>query len=141
MKEMRIIYDLCSATRDRRMTSAEDIKGDINVEDLKINPQEYTDLLELIGFYDEDEFEEYVLEDAEGMSFEDKFEALIDYIANHYLENNDPGDGSPNILYLSVDGKVIVNAPYESMEDLDLEHISEKDLIDAILQAEGLVDD
>lgn len=139
MSKIRIIYDECTPTKDRRPTFADDIRNDIHVEEFESNPDSYEELIGIIG-YDTEYFEEDVLENAEEMSFEDKFKALIDYIAGPYHDYSDPGDGSPNILYLGVDGETLLNDPYWTIDDLDLANISEEELIDAMLASEGYKD-
>lgn len=116
----RIIYDMCTPTRERRPTYSGDIEDDVQLEDLGSEEEVLEKLLDLAGYDEEDmEFEE----DA---TIREKIENLLRYFS-------DPGDGSPNILYLSIDGEVIQDAWYDCLEGLDLENCNIEDVQEACI--------
>lgn len=122
---IRLIYDECTPTRDRRPTTMEDIENDIHVE-------EYDSIPEMIDDFVSDGYEEFA--EDEGIDPKNEMEVLEAWLGYY----NDPGDGSPNIQYISIDG-----VPYESenvltydcLQDVDLEHAREADIKALIIQA------
>ena len=116
--KFRVIWDDCTPTRDRRPTTLQDIEEDIHVKDFEGSEDDFLDLiLDIVG-WDRDELED---NEIEGTPIEQAQE-LIGYC-------NDPGDGSANFLYVSVDGKELDGSfPYDGMENLDLEHCTEKEV-------------
>ena len=121
----RLIYDLCTPTADRRPTTVEDIENDIQVVELDSKEEILEHLLNLAN-YEEDELEEFDLPD--DASIDDKIDLALGFF-------EDPGDGSPNILYLSIDGKEVDGTlPYDCLEDLDLETCTREDVIEACLE-------
>lgn len=124
---IRLIYDECNPTRDRRPTTQSDVENDIHVEEFDTIPEVVEalneDYMEIANDYEVDPNDEMAVLDA-----------VID-------ELGDSGDGSYNILYLSIDGKQYYDGSYEGMENLDLETASESDVIDAILAANDYEDD
>lgn len=124
--KIRIIYDLCRPTKDRRPTTTNDIYNDVIIKDLN-SEEELKYLLNDLTYMDEEEIAENLDKDVEDISIEEYAEEAISYL-------NDPGDGSPNILYLSINGKEIPGTmPYDCVANLDLEHIKLKDLLKAIV--------
>lgn len=122
--KIRLIWDDCTPTMSRRPTTAEDIENDIHVKEFD-NEEEFLqtvfDIMDY-GEYDEDE-----IADEKGETVFDKINSLMRYFS-------DPGDGSANFLYYSVDGKVYDNAePYDSMSTLDLENCTEDEVKAAIM--------
>ena len=124
---IRLIYDECNPTRDRRPTTVEDVENDIHVEDFDSIPEVIEalneDYMEIADNYEIDPDDEMAVLDT-----------VIDILS-------DPGDGSYNILYLGIDGKEYYNGSYDGMETLDLETASEEDVKDAILAADEYEDD
>ena len=116
---IRAIYDDCTPTRDRRPTTREDIENDIHVE-------EFNSIPELIDTWEGDYTD--VAEDFEidPANETDVLNAVLDTY-------NDPGDGSINVLYLSIDGVPYQHdsvMPYDGMEKLNLEHATEDEIKD-----------
>ena len=116
----RLIWDDCQPTRDRRPTTSEDIEDDIHVVDYDREEDVLDELLGLAG-YDEEDLDF----DAE-MTIYDKIEKLLSVF-------DDPGDGSPNILYASLNGEELDGSlPYDCLDGLDLETITEDEVIKAV---------
>lgn len=89
--KIRLIWDDCTPTRDRRPTTLNDIEDDIHLEEF-VNLEDLLDkLLELTG---------YDIDDLDSDEPMDQIDELIGYLG-------DPGDGSPNILFLSIDNNII----------------------------------
>lgn len=118
---IRIIYDKCTPTRDRRPTTAEDIRNDFVIKDFETKEQLLDELYDIANMEPEDVYDETDIT-------EDDLDGQIDYIMGFF---EDPGDGSPNILYLNIDGVNHAEAyPYDELANLDLQHITLPDLID-----------
>lgn len=123
-EKIRLIWDDCTPTRERRPTTEGDIWDDIHIEEFN-SKDEFAAFI--IGhFLDGEDLEEYG---------EDPFEAALNFIE---ISSSDPGDGSPNFLYISLNGKELneFTLPYDSLLDLDLEHISENNLKQAMIEYE-----
>lgn len=121
MKKCRIVYDICTPTAEARPTFIEDIDNDIHIEEFD-DEKEVLDLLLKMLSYTEDD-----LDDMEDLSIKEKIAEILPYF-------NDPGDGSPNILYLSIDGEEFDDAiPYDNIT-LDLATCSEEELKDFLKQ-------
>lgn len=77
-------------------------------------------LLYLTGYDEED------LDLEETTPIKEKIETVIGYF-------DDPGDGSPNILYASINGKELEGTlPYDALDGLDLENVTQAAVIKAI---------
>lgn len=126
MTDNRLIWDYCSATADRRPTTVEDIREDIHVEDYNSASELVERLCDLINY---DSVEEFCEEsEIDVNNYDEIVEAALNYLS-------DPGDGSPNILYCKVNGKVVDNSGYYDMADeLDLATASEEEVIDYLIQ-------
>ena len=118
---IRIIYDKCTPTRDRRPTTAEDIRNDFVIKDFETKEQLLDELYDLTNMEPEDVYDETDIT-------EDDIDGQINYLMGFF---EDPGDGSPNILYLNIDGVNHPDAyPYDELARADLQHITLPDLID-----------
>jgi len=120
LKKCRLIWDDCTPTRERRPTTEQDIEEDIHIVDYDTAEDMFQAVLDLAG-YDEDDLDiDY------NLSMKEKIEEVLGYL-------DDPGDGSPNILYASIYGVELAGTmPYDDLNGLDLEHINEKQLIKVI---------
>ena len=128
-EKIRLIWDDCTPTRERRPATEGDIWDDIHIEEFN-SKDEFAAFI--IGhFLDGDDLEEYG---------EDPFAAALNFIK---ISSSDPGDGSPNFLYISLNGKKLpkYTLSYDSILDLDLEHISENNLKQAMIEYEFGDDD
>ena len=113
---IKLIYDLCTPTRDRRPTFFQDLKNDIKV--LTLHSEE-----ELI-----EELDKLVIDLYGWLEYSGNTEPTNREIIDQALSLlNDPSDGSPNILYLSIDGEVL--------EDLELVSDPENATKETIIQA------
>lgn len=120
MERIRLIWDDCTPIAERRPITKEDIEEDIHIKEFGSEEELLQHLLNLLQYDDED------VEFPEGATMKDKIETILQYF-------EDPGDGYPNILYASIDGAVLDNVyPYDSLKDLDLEHCSEKEIVDIL---------
>ena len=90
--KIRLIWHECTATVDRRRLTKEDIDNDIHLEEFKSKEELLNFLMDILGF------EEDILD------FGDTVDEQIDEIVSIL---SDPGDGSPTILFLSIDNNVI----------------------------------
>ena len=120
---IKLIYDLCTATAERRPTTAKDIEKDIHVETFNTEEELLNHVAKLVK-YDEDD-----LADVDGETPLDKVEKIIEWC-------NDPDDGSPNFLYLSKNGfEIPCCEPYLEIEWMDLERATKEEIVKE-LQAE-----
>lgn len=108
--KIRLIWDDCTPTRDRRPTTSEDIENDIHLQEFESEEDLIKHLSDILG-YDEDDLEDC------GDTNRDKIDCLLS-------SNYDPGDGSPNILFLSIDGEIIE----DWLEEVDGLTCSEEDV-------------
>lgn len=90
--KIRLIWHECTVTVDRRRLTKEDIDNDIHLEEFKSKEELLNFLMDILGF------EEDILD------FGDTVDEQIDEIVSIL---SDPGDGSPTILFLSIDNNVI----------------------------------
>ncbi len=129
-EKIRLIWDDCTPTKERRPTTESDIWDDIHIEDFN-SKDEFVAFI--IGYFLDggNDLEEYG---------EDPFAAALNFIE---ISNDDPGDGSPNFLYISLNGEELdeFTLSYDSLLDLDLEHISENNLKQAMIEYEFGDDD
>ena len=123
---IKIIYDLCTPTKDRRPSTADDVYDDIHVDKLS-NEKALKDVLNKLTWLDEDEVAEDLGKDIDDVSIEEYAEASLGYL-------EDPGDGSPNVLYLNINGKEIPGSlTYDCLKNLNLENATKEDVVKAII--------
>ena len=127
-KKIRLIYDECTPTRDRRPTTKADIYDDVHIEEFDDIEELYDHLLDMVRIDREEDEEGYREEGLEVPDIKQRCINLLGYF-------NDPGDGSPNILYLNIDGEEIDEDvfPYDGMENLDLANCSEEEVQENII--------
>ena len=118
---IRLIWDDCTPTMARRPTTAEDVDEDIHVKNFKSEEEFVEAVLDILGYDEAD------LEEADGDTDFEKAKSLISYC-------DDPGDGSPNFLYMSVNGEEEpdITFAYDCLDGLDLEHCTEKQVKKAV---------
>lgn len=122
MTNNRIIYDLCTPTKERRPTTTYDIVNDVRIEDFDSPEELYDALLDIFRF---DEYDE---EELEG-SLEERIETILSIYSDYT-------DGSPNILYLLLNGKEIPGTiPYDPLKNLNLRNIRQRDLQKVLIDA------
>lgn len=110
--KIRLIWDECTATADRRPLTKEDIDNDIHLEEFKSKEDLLNFLVDILGYEEEDI-----------LDLGDTVDKQIDEIVSRL---SDPGDGSPNILFLSIDGDII----QDWLEEVDGLTCSEQDVKD-----------
>ena len=122
MTNNRIIYDLCTPTAERRPTTTYDVVHDVRIEDFDSPEELYDALLDIYRF---DEYDE---EELEG-SLEERIKTILSIYSDYT-------DGSPNILYLLLNGKEIPGTiPYDPLKKFDLRNISQRKLQKVIIDA------
>lgn len=135
-KKIRMIYDDCTPTADRRPTTKEDIYDDVHIEEFDDIDELYDRLLDMAGIDREEDEEGYIEEGEELPPIKERCISLLGCF-------EDPGDGSPNVLYLNIDGEEINENvwPYDGMEDLDLVDCSEEEVQENIIANYGYFED
>ena len=126
---IRLIYDECNPTRDRRPATKSDMENDLHVVELN----DLNELIQELGLAT-DVMEYSIDYDIDPDDTDVVVEAILD-------ELDDPGDGSPNILYLSVDGKEYANFPYDEISELDLSKVDQSELIQTAINNFEFFDD
>ena len=120
----KVIWDDCTPTKDRRPTTASDVRNDIHIKTVNTDKELLSLLFDITG-YDYDDFNL----DGEPLEICEKLVGFFD----------DPGDGSTDFLYISQDGVPFnwegIFSDYDAFEGIDLETISEKDLQDKLIAA------
>ena len=114
--KIRLIWDECNPTIDRRPTTSEDIENDIHLQEFDNEEELLNKLAEMVGYSEED------LEDC-GDDNREKIDCLLSTMS-------DPGDGTPNILFLSIDDDII----QDWLEQIDGLVCSEQDVKDEMMQ-------
>ena len=112
--KIRLIWDDCTPTRERRPTTSYDIEDDIHLEEFDNLDDLIDTLLDLT---------DYNIDDLVSEKPMDQIDELIGCLG-------DIGDGSPNILFLSIDNNIIE----DMLEDTDGLTCSEDDVKDEIKQ-------
>ena len=110
--KIRLIWDDCEPTIDRRPTTREDIETGIHLQEFESENDLIKHLCDLSD-YDESDLEDYGEDNR----------AKIDFLLSSM---SDPGDGTPNILFLSIDGDII----QDWLEEVDGLTCSEQDVKD-----------
>lgn len=125
--KIRMIYDECTPTRERRPITRWDVENDIHIDEYE-SKEELLDALLDLSNGDIDEIKDEGIFDIDR-----QIEQCLGYM-------DDLGDGSPNILYISIDGEEPYNETfcYSCLCDLDLENCSEDEVKNAIIEDEGL---
>ena len=112
--KIRLIWDDCTPTRERRPTTSYDIEDDIHLEEFDNLDDLIDTLLDLT---------DYTIDDLVSEKPMDQIDELIGCLG-------DISDGSPNILFLSIDNNIIE----DMLEDTDGLTCSEDDVKDEIKQ-------
>lgn len=117
-KAWRLIWDEATPVRERRSITEDDVYDDLHIVEGNSLKHLYD---QLISMYEVDE-DDY------------RANTLLRSINQLIKHGSDYGDGSPNIIYLSVDGKVIINEggeddSYPELAGCDLANVEHYDLI------------
>lgn len=119
-KKCRLIWDDSTPCADRRPTTPEDLEDDIHVVDYESETDLLNELFELAGYDPED------IDIDETLTQEQVIKKVIRLF-------DDVGDGSPNILYVSIGGKDISGSlPYDSLSNIDLEKATREEVIETL---------
>ena len=110
--KIRLIWDDCRPTIDRRPITYEDIENDIHLQEFESEDDLIKHLCDL-SRCDEDDLEDC------GEDNRAKIDCLLSSM-------NDRGDGTPNILFLSIDGDII----QDWLDEVDGLTCSEQDVKD-----------
>lgn len=110
--KIRLIWDDCRPTIDRRPTTYEDIENDIHLQEFESEDDLIKHLCDLSNCNEDD------LKDC-GEDNRSKIDCLLSSM-------NDRSDGTPNILFLSIDGDII----QDWLEEVDGLTCSEQDVKD-----------
>ena len=110
--KIRLIWDDCRPTIDRRPITYEDIENDIHLQEFESEDDLIKHLCNLSKCNEDD------LEDC-GEDNRAKIDCLLSSM-------NDRGDGTPNILFLSIDGDII----QDWLDEVDGLTCSEQDVKD-----------
>lgn len=127
----RIAVDLCTPTKERRLTTAKDIRNDVFIKDFRNSEELYEFVLDLMNMFD--------VGVIDVLGGDETIVNKIDYLISFCT---DPGDGSPNIQYCCADGKeldyVVCYGPFA---DLDFDTIGSQTLVDILLDEHYYDDD
>lgn len=113
--KIRLIWDDCTPALNRRPITVKDIENDIHIEELESEEELINTLADLCN-EEPDDFE--------GDSNEETIQNALSVLS-------DPGDGSPNILYLSIDDATLVDDIYDT--GLDGATCTEDDIIETLI--------
>lgn len=105
-EKIRVVVDLCTPTVERRPTTIEDIYSDFEVLEFNSKEELADELARMNGYKNLKEFKQELVDggvDLDDYDFEgDELNKSCEYLL---AAMTDPGDGSPNIQYISINGK------------------------------------
>ena len=139
-EKIRLVVDYTTPTRERRPTTKEDIYDDFKVLEFNSKEELANELAQMCGYENIEEFKQELVD--EGDDLDDyEFEGdELDKLCQYFLSSmTDPGDGSPNIQYISINDKPAYEyywMTYYSLSDnMDLlAHGSEEEIIKYYLE-------
>lgn len=130
-----LAWDDCTPTKDRRPTTAQDVREDVHIEKFDTPEELYKAVLEIVGYDDDEIMDDFISNGEENPTLKEKIEDAIGYLT-------DPGDGSANILCCKVNGEDCEGAePYDGLEDYDFENSTEEELQDTIIENDDYIED
>lgn len=105
-QRIRVVLDLATPTANRTFTTHQDVRKNFIVKYFKDKGELAGYLAELDGYEDYDDFKQELADsgdDLEDFEFKgDEQDVAIQYLLDAM---SDPGDGTPNIQFISIDGK------------------------------------
>lgn len=134
-EKIRLVADMCTPTAERRPTTIDDIYDDFKVLEFDSKEELADELAQMNGYDDLEEFKQELADDDRDLDDYDFEGDELDKICQYLLSGlNDPGDGSPNIQYISINDKPAYEdywMTYDTLLDnMDLlAHGSEEDII------------
>ena len=136
------MVDYTRPTRERRPTTIEDIYDDFKVLEFNSKEELANELAQMNGYEDIEEFKQELADAGDDLDDYDFEGDELDKLCHYFLSSmTDPGDGSPNIQYISINGKPAYEdywMTYDTLSDnIDLlAHGSEEDIIKYVLEYE-----
>ena len=146
-EKIRVVVDLCTPTRERRPITVDDVYDDIKVLEFNSKEELADELAQMSGYEDVEEFKEELADEGDDLDDYnlkgDELDKICQYLLGYM---DDPGDGSPNIQYISINGKPAYEdywMTYDSLSDnMDLlAHGSEEDIIKYYLEHDDYIPD
>ena len=141
-EKIKMVMDLCTPTAERRPTTIEDIYNDFKVLEFNSKKELANELARMSGYKNLKEFKQELVDEGIDLDDYDFGGDALDKICQYFLSDmSDPGDGSPNIQYISINGKPVYEdywMTYDTLSDnMDLlAHGSEEDIIKYYLKYE-----
>ena len=146
-EKIRVVLDLCTPTRERRPATVDDIYDDFKVLEFNSKEELADELAQMDGYENLEEFKQELADGGDDLDDYDFEGDELDKICQYLLGNmEDPGDGSPNIQYISIDGKPAYedswNTYYYLLDNMDLlAHGSEEAIIEYVLEHDDYIND
>ena len=146
-EKIRVVVDLCTPTRERRPETVDDVYDDFKVLEFNSKEELANELAEMAGYDDLEEFKQELADEGDDLDDYnlkgDELDKICQYLLGYM---DDPGDGSPNIQYISINGKPAYEdcyLTYDSLLDnMDLlAHGSEEDIIEYVLEHDDYIQD
>lgn len=141
-EKIKMVVDLCTPTAERRPTTIEDIYDDFKVLEFNSKKELANELARMSGYKNLKEFKQELVDEGDDLDDYDFEGDALDKICQYFLSAmSDPSDGSPNIQYISINGKPVYEdywMTYDTLSDnMDLlAHGSEEDIIKYYLKYE-----
>ena len=141
-EKIKLVVDLCTPTIERRPTTIEDIYDDFKVLEFNSKKELANELARMSGYKNLKEFKQELADEGDDLDDYDFEGDELDKICQYFLSGmSDPGDGSPNIQYISINDKPVYEdywMTYDTLSDnMDLlAHGSEEDIIKYYLKYE-----
>lgn len=145
----RVVMDMCTPTLYRRNTTKEDLWNDLEVIEGTGTIRDLLDELEasngMLGddfyFYDDDkDYDLYSDDDYKEVVSKHSVEDILKNIIDKW---NDPGDGTPNVFYIAINGKEIPDCGnvYYDMDKNLLAHGTKNDILNDMFENLEFYDD
>ena len=139
-EKIRVVVDYTTPTRERRPTTIEDIYDDFKVLEFNSKEELANELAQMNGYENIEEFKQELADEGDNLDDYDFEGDELDKLCQYFLSSTtDPGDGSPNIQYISINDKPVYEdywMTYDTFSDnMDLlVHGSEEDIIKYYLE-------
>lgn len=139
-EKIRVVVDYTTSTRERRPTTIDDIYDDFKVLEFNSKEELANELAQMNGYENIEEFKQELADEGDNLDDYDFEGDELDKLCQYFLSSTtDPGDGSPNIQYISINDKPVYEdywMTYDTFSDnMDLlAHGSEEDIIKYYLE-------
>lgn len=141
-EKIRVVVDYTTPTRERRPTTIEDIYDDFKVLEFNSKEELADELARMNGYENLEEFKQELIDEGDDLDDYDFEGDELDKVCQYFLSSmTDPGDGSPNIQYISINDKPAYEdywMTYDSLSD-NMELLargSEEDIVKYFLKYE-----